>query len=110
MPTPTEMSRVTVRQNVAVEFSAITITGDLIYYPEQNALQLIDQETGCPERLSVNLIAEGLTPAPGNVFIKDWSECSGVAKSLETAGIVEIVAPYIVGNFASTAFEVRVLV
>lgn len=100
---------VTVARDTAVTFSSLVINGDVIYFKEQNALVLIDDETGGPERLSVNLNAYGLTPRPGHVFIKDWSEGAGLAASLAEAGVVEIVGSQDVGPFASTAYEVRVV-
>lgn len=101
---------ITVRKNASVDFSAITISGDVLYLADKNALVLIDNETGCPERLSVNLDAYNLTPRPGHVFIKDWSEAFGLAVSLVEAGVVEITAAYSVGPFSTTAFEARVRV
>lgn len=97
-----------VRRDTSVDFSALTISGDVVYYEDQDALVIVDNETGLPERLSVNLGAYNLTPRPGHVFIKDWSEGAGVASSLEDSGMVEIVAAYSVGPHAARAFEVRV--
>lgn len=100
---------VTVAKNTAVSFSSLVINGDVIYFKEQNALVLIDDETGGPERLSINLASYGLNPRPGHVFIKDWSEGAGVAVSLAEAGVVEIIGSQTVGPFASTAYEARVI-
>lgn len=102
-------SQTIVRKDTCVDFSALTISGDVVYYQDQDALVIVDNETGLPERLSVNLVAYNLTPRPGHVFIKDWSEGAGVASSLEDSGMVEIVAAYSVGPFATTAFEARVI-
>ncbi|MET3172972.1 UNVERIFIED_ORG: hypothetical protein ABIB52_000800 [Arthrobacter sp. UYCu721] len=100
---------ITVRKNASVDFPGIKISGDVLYLADKNALVLIDSETGGPERLSVNLDAYGLTPRPGFVFIKDWSEGAGVAASLAKDGLVEITASHMVGPFSTTAYEVRVV-
>jgi hypothetical protein len=103
-------AQITVRKNASVDFPGIKISGDVIYVADENALVLIDEETGCPERLSVNLEAYNLTPRPGHIFIKDWSEGAGVAASLAEAGVVELITAYSVGPFSSTAYEARVVV
>lgn len=100
-----------VRTETSVDFSSgLTISGDVVYFTSQEALVIIDEETGLPERLSVNLGHYGLFPRPGHVFIKDWSEGSGVAASLVENGLVEMVETHKVGPFESPAHEVRVLV
>lgn len=101
---------ITVHKNASVDFSAITISGDVLYFADQGALVLMDEETGLPERLSVNLDAYGLIPSPGHVFIKDWSEGSGVTASLVDTGLVEVIDTHSVGPFDSTAYEVRVVI
>lgn len=101
---------ITVARNASVDFPGVTINGDVVYLSEQNALLLMDEDTGAPERLSVNLEGYGLVPRPGNVFIKDWSEGSGVTDSLADSGLVEIVQTHTVGPFDTTAYEVKVRV
>lgn len=101
---------ITVSTNASVDFSAVRISGEVLYFTEQDALVLMDEVTGCRERLSVNLEAYGLKPKPGHVFIKDWSEHRGLADSLRDSGLVEITETYAVGQFASTAYEARVVV
>lgn len=100
---------ITVGTDASVDFSAITIHGDVLYLADQNALVLMDKDHGSRERLSTNLEAYGMTPKPGHVFIKDWSEHAGVAASLVEAGLVELTEKYAVGQFASTAYEARVI-
>ena len=100
---------ITVHKNVSVDFPGITISGEVLYFEDKNALVLMNDETGGIERLSVNLDAYGLTPHPGHVFIKDWSEGAGVAASLADTGLVEITDSHTVGPFSSTAYEVRVV-
>lgn len=62
----------------------------------------------CHERVSVNLEAYGLVPGPGHVFIKDWSEHSGLTASLQRAGLARVIRSVVVGPFSSTAYEVEV--
>lgn len=101
---------VTVARNTSVDFSAVTIRGDVVYLGAQDSLVIVDKSTGVPEALSTNLSAYGITPRPGHVFIKDWSECSGLTESLADSGLVEIVETHSVGPFESKAYEVKVLV
>lgn len=100
------MSAITEKHNVTVDLGVITLTGTVSHDDVNRDLVLFDEEG--PEVLSVNLEAYGLTPEPGNVFIKDWSEHSGLTKRLEEAGLVKAVHWVTVGPFASTAYEVEV--
>lgn len=95
-----------VKYGVTIEFSAIALNGSLHHDDERRTLTLMTDEG--PERVSVNLEAYGLVPAPGRVFIKDWSEHSGLAESLQRAGLARLVRSVEVGPFASTAHEVEV--
>lgn len=98
-------------RDVTLDFAAIRLTGDLIFRgaedPESGELMLLTDETS--EHISVRLGAYGLVPAPGNVFIKDWSEHEGLTQSLVDAGLAQIVATFTVGPFASRAYEVKVM-
>lgn len=62
----------------------------------------IDQQT-----LSVNLAAYKMFPAPGNVFLADFSEHEGLTKNLVKAGVVEIVRPVRIGM--GSGYEVKLL-
>lgn len=99
----------TIRSNVTVTFPYLTITGDIEYDSVQDALAVIDPEEG-PEVLTVDLTSAGYVAAPGEVFIKDWSEHEGLAKSLASAGVVEPIGTVTVNPFGSTAYRARVLV
>lgn len=101
---------ITVDDDAQVDFAGITVSGQVLYFADQNALMLEDSQTGSRDRLSVNLEAYGLTPQPGHVFIKDWSEGKGVADSLAEAGLVELITAYAVGPFSTVAYEARVII
>jgi hypothetical protein len=53
---------------------------------------------------------ENLSPAPGNVFIKTWSENQGVWEELKRLGIVgDPVRIIEVGSFGAEAYECPIL-
>lgn len=91
---------------IAVDFGGRTYHGVLDYDPADAVLVMLEAEG--PERFSTNLQCYGLVAAPGCVFVKDWSEHSGLAAALQEAGLVRIVRNVEVGPFASTAYEVEV--
>ncbi|ROR76102.1 hypothetical protein SAMN06295974_3750 [Plantibacter flavus] len=97
----------TIKENLDVEFSAITLTGDLMYDAERHAL-VLGSADGLSEILTTNLESQGLRTHADTVFIKDWSEHTGLAASLEASGVVQIVRAVNVGPFRSRAYEVRV--
>jgi predicted GNAT family acetyltransferase len=100
-----------VKKNASVIFfSSITVTGELFYCADENALLLMEEHTDAWECLSVNLEHHGLTPKPGHVFLKDWNEGHGVAASLSEAGLVELGETHAVGPFDGLAYEARVIV
>ncbi len=58
--------------------------------------------------VTVNLDELGAKPAPGAFFIKDWSENSGLAESLEKAGVIELTGESVqVNQWGSKALEAR---
>ena len=98
----------TIATNVDVTFSAVTLTGDVQYDAERHLLNLTDP-CGPGDVMTTNLDAYGYYADGNIVYIKDWSEHTGLAKSLEAAGIVEIRRALNVGPFRSRAYEVKVL-
>jgi hypothetical protein len=100
----------TITDEVTIAFSAITLTGRVDFNPANHTLVLRGRDTDPRgEVMTTNLNAYGLEPREDTAFIKDWSEHTGVAASLEAAGVVEIVRALNVGPFSSRAYEVRVL-
>lgn len=98
----------TIKEDVTVAFSAITMTGDIRHSSAQHAM-ILEVPTTPTEIITTNLTAYGLEPQEDTVFIKDWSEHDGLTASLVEAGVVEIVREVRVGPFASRAYEVRVI-
>lgn len=62
-------------------------------------------EDGFPdeETLSINLGVYGLTPPPGCVYVKDYSEHRGLPQALVTAGVGTIEGAVTFGPFGSAA-------
>lgn len=97
----------TLAENVSLLFSFTTLTGDVQYDDENHMLNLVNEHG--EEVMTVDLDRYGFTARDGRVFIKDWSEHTNLARSLEQAGLVEIVRALNVGPHRSRAYEVRVL-
>lgn len=95
-----------IKHGVTVDFPGLSLNGTLVHDPNQTGLWLETDEG--PEILSVNLESYGMTPAPGNVFIKDYSEGAGVTDSLVAAQLVERVREGHFGPFDASAVECRV--
>ncbi|WP_051847115.1 hypothetical protein [Streptomyces sp. NRRL F-5053] len=93
-------------EDVSLTFGSVELTGSLEHDDKRRSLVLMTDQG--PERISVNLTEFGLTPASGHVYIKDWSEHSGLTAALERAGLVELVAKIVLGPYTE-AFEVAVL-
>jgi hypothetical protein len=100
-------STTTVKHDVTVDFGGIKLTGSLVHDDECRLLEL-EVDEGPAEPISISLQGYGLTPMPGNVFIKDWSEHQGLAAQLVQTGLVKAVNEVAVGPFGSTAYEVEV--
>ena len=96
-----------VADGVAVDFSGFVMTGAILHDDVRRGLFLEDGE-GPAEVLSTNLAAYGMNALEGHVFIKDWSEHSGVTAALVAQGVVTIVDEVRVGPFSSRAYQVRV--
>lgn len=95
------------KHNVTVNFGFIELTGSLVHDDEHRLLEL-EIARHPAEPISISLRGYGLTPEPGNVFIKDWSEHLGLTARLAQAGLVKPVQALTVGGFGSTAYEVQV--
>lgn len=102
------MSWQTIRADITIEYPQLTISGDVLYDPEQCALVHHDPAEG-DEWLTIDLTTSGHAARPGECFVKDWSEHSGFAAALASAGIVEVLELVGVGPFNSHAYRVRVI-
>lgn len=99
----------TIRPTITIEYPNRTVTGPMLYDASTGLLAHVDAAAGESEVLTVDLLAEGLIPGPGESLIKDWSEHAGYAKALEQAGIVRLIDTVNVGPFGSTAYLVEIL-
>ncbi|SBN95767.1 Hypothetical protein PFR_JS9-2_1483 [Propionibacterium freudenreichii] len=99
----------TIRDHITLPLRHVTMTGALVCNPAHAALILVDRGTGEDEVLTVDLTAYGHVALPGEVFVKDWSEHSGLAATLEAAGIAREVQTLRVGPFRSTAYRMELL-
>ncbi|QWF85776.1 hypothetical protein [Amycolatopsis sp. CA-230715] len=96
----------TIKRGVTVDLGRIERTGVLRHDDKHRSLVLLTDEGF--ERLSVNLDDYGLTPRPGHVFIKDFSEHAGLTERLARRGLVNPRRAYAVGMFDVIAYEVEV--
>lgn len=89
-----------IKTGAAVRFPRVTLTGDLEHDAQQRSLVLHTEEG--PEVLSIYTGAESPLPwCDEQIHIKDYSEHSGLAQSLEEAGVLRTVSSYTVGPFES---------
>lgn len=94
-----------------VQLDADYISGEVTiqaatYRDGSTALILLDREG---EQLGVATVALDEKPARGNVFIKDWSENSGLLAALQRAGVVGPVVREVPTGFV-TAYEAPLLI
>ena len=71
-------------------------------YPN-GSTALLAQDGEETEVLSVNLTAYGLHAPDGHVFVKDYSEHSGLPVALEAADVAHAVRVVVFGPFRTTA-------
>ena len=93
-----------------INISANYVVGEAVIkkgtYPNgSTALQLISVDG---EPLATATVALDVLPDEGNVFIKNWSENSGILESLQDAGVVGPVIRTIPTGFVQ-AYEVKLL-
>lgn len=103
------MAMADIKEGVIFELGGTSYSGILQHDDERRALGFVDAEELIGEVISVNLAAYGLEAPEGHVYIKDWSEHSGLADSLQEHGAVQKVSSVKVGPFSSTAWLVRVI-
>ncbi|RGE19072.1 hypothetical protein [Leucobacter sp. wl10] len=99
----------TLRENAYLTFNDVVLEGRIEYDPSQHALAIVHPDTGEKEVLTVDLLASGFVARPGEVFVKDWSEHSGLAHTLARNGIAAFIEAVLVGPFQQPAYRMRVL-
>lgn len=88
-----------------------TITGEVVpstYAGSRWALAL-DEGSGRPEVLSVNLVAYGFEQPPGFVHVGTYGKDEGMPEALEAAGLATKVgdAPVMFGGFDASAWLMK---
>ena len=85
----------------------IKLHGDIergTYTDGQTHLRLTSPE-GDVDDLSVNLSGYGIVAEPGHIFVPDYSEHTGTADALATAGIVTRIHPIVFGPHRTAAWD-----
>lgn len=97
-----------VREDLVPKLTETELEGDLRYDPSQHALCLAGPE-GDGEVLTVDLLASGYVAMLGEVFVRDYSEHSGLPAALVAAGVCGEVEKLSVGPFSSSVSRMRVI-
>lgn len=110
IPADTPRSHVIVAEDANITFQDgdFTLEGKLVYEPATDSL-IVHSAYEAPEVLTVNLLEYGLVTDLGEVFVKDWSEHSGLAQALIDAGYAQLVDNHFVGPFRSRAVRLRII-
>lgn len=93
---------VMIRENATLDFNDITLTGAIAYQPATGLVTLISEE-GDEDDLTVDLTAYGYLPEPGEAFVPDYSEHTGLPAALKAAGVAEVLETVTFGPFDTTA-------
>ena len=99
----------TLQEGITLAFNEIELTGRIEYDPTQNMLEMLFSD-GDSEILTVDLLASGYVAFPGEVFVRDYSEHSGLPAALAAVGVCELVEKISIGPFGSRVVRMRVLV
>lgn len=104
------MTWTTIRENALLSLTSLDRAGEIRYDAQQHALALINPTTGEEEVLTLSLLSSGYVAEPGEVFVKDWSEHSGLAAALVAARVANHVESVRVGPHGATAHRLQVVV
>lgn len=99
----------TLQEEITLAFNEIELTGRIEHDPAQNALGVLFPG-GDSEVLTVDLLASGYVAFPGEVFVRDYSEHSGLPAALVAAGVCAEVEKLSIGPFGSDVSRMRVIV
>ena len=102
------MSMSTLQEGITLAFNEIELTGCIEHDPAQHALEMLFPD-GDSEMLTVDLLASGYVAYPGEVFVRDYSEHSGLPAALVAAGVCGEVEKLSVGPFSSSVSRMRVI-
>lgn len=103
------MTWTTIRSNALLSLTGLDRAGEIRYDNRQHALVLVDPATAEEEVLTVNLLSSGYVADPGEVFVKDWSEHSGLAAALVAARVTKHVESLRVGPHGAIAYRLRII-
>lgn len=103
------MTWTTIRNNALLSLTSLDRAGEILYDSRQHALVLVDPATAEEEVLTVNLLSSGYVADPGEVFVKDWSEHSGLAAALVAARVAKHVEGVRVGPHGAIAHRLRII-
>lgn len=103
------MTWTTIRRSTLLSLTSLDRAGEIRYDSRQHALVLIDPTTEEEEVLTMNLLSSGYVAEPGEVFVKDWTEHSGLAAALVAARVANHVESLRVGPHGATAHRLQIL-
>lgn len=96
------------REALRLRFGETELQGSLHYDPAQHALEMLFPDSDS-EMLTVDLLASGYVAYPGEVFVRDYSEHSGLPAALVAAGVCGELEKLSVGPFSSSVSRMRVI-
>lgn len=102
------MSWDTLHEGITLAFNEIELAGRIEHDANQHALEMLFPE-GDSEILTVDLHSSGYVAFPGEVFVRDYSEHSGLPDALAVAGVCELVDTLSIGPFGARVARTRVL-
>lgn len=102
------MSWQTTAEHAVLCFNGVELVGRIGHDPRQHGLEMLFPD-GDSEILTVELAASGYVALLSEVFVRDYSEHSGVPTVLVEAGVCELIEVLRVGPFRSRVTRLRVL-
>lgn len=98
---------ITLSESLTLHFGdSVELTGEVVYDQENTMLYLVTDEDS--EVLNINLDQYGLPTPSGHIWIKDWSEHTGLTAQLVAHGLVTREGLTTVGPFDSQAVLVKI--
>jgi len=98
---------ITLSESLTLQFGdSVQLTGEVVYDQDNTMLYLVTDEDS--EVLNINLDQYNLPTPSGHIWIKDWSEHTGLTAQLVAHGIVTREGQTTVGPFESPAMLVKI--